>query len=152
MINNVSGAESSRRRLLTGAAAGGAAVATSMILPATGAHAETSTQVPGVPTVVDTSHASPEVARLFGSYFRAKSAADVDATMAHFAKSPFTYIDAILGWSFYTWQSLHDLFAQAMPGWPDGAKSYPTRVIGDTTSAVVFSTNTPGCSARRRFG
>ncbi|WP_051807999.1 hypothetical protein [Actinoplanes subtropicus] len=144
MINNVQRPALSRRKLLTGAAAGGAAVATSMILPRTAAYAETPTQVPGVPTVVDTSHAAPEVARLFGSYFRDKSAADVEATMAHFAKSPCTYIDAILGWPSYTWQSVHDVFAQYMPTWPAGAKSYPTRIIGDSTSAVVFFTNTPG--------
>lgn len=31
-----------------------------------------------------------------------------------------------------------------MPTWPAWAKSYPTRIIGDATSAVVFFTNTPG--------
>jgi hypothetical protein len=93
---------------------------------------------------LDTSHASPDVARWFSAYFRDKSATDVEATMAHFAKSPFAYIDAILGWPFYTWQSLHDLFAQYMPTWPAGAKSTPTRIIGNSTSAVVYFTNDVG--------
>jgi hypothetical protein len=30
-----------------------------------------------------------------------------------------------------------------MPQWPAGAKSYPTRILGDMTSAVVFVTDTP---------
>lgn len=30
-----------------------------------------------------------------------------------------------------------------MPQWPAGAKSYPTRILGDMASAVVFVTDTP---------
>ncbi|MBV2357600.1 nuclear transport factor 2 family protein [Streptomyces sp. J2-1] len=91
---------------------------------------------------VDVSLASPEVVRLFTSFFEAKTAADVDATMAHFARD-MTYIDATLGWSWYRWQDLHDLFAGLMPTWPKTAASYPTRIIGDATSALVHFTDTP---------
>ena len=150
MINNVQRPALSRRKLLTGAAAGGAAVATSMILPSAAAYDETPTQVPGVPTVVDTSHASPEVARLFGSYFRDKSAADVEATMAHFAKSPCTYIDAILGWATYTWQSCTTCSpSTCRPGRPGRS---PTRPGSSGMPPARWSSSpTPrGCSDRRR--
>jgi ketosteroid isomerase-like protein len=35
------------------------------------------------------------------------------------------------------------MWEQYMPQWPAGAKSYPTRILGDMTSAVVFTTDTP---------
>jgi ketosteroid isomerase-like protein len=91
---------------------------------------------------VDVTQATPEVVRLFASYFEAKTARNVDATMAHFAPD-MTYIDATLGWAWYRWQELYDLFAQLMPTWPRTAASYPTRIIGDTTSALVCFTDTP---------
>ena len=100
-------------------------------------------QIPGVSTVVDSSHATPEVTDLLVSFFTAKSAKDVDATMAFFAHHPFSYLDGTLGWEFPTWESLHDLFAKFMPYWPDHG-SYPTKILGDSTSAVVIFTNIAG--------
>ncbi|GLX48787.1 hypothetical protein Shyhy01_17370 [Streptomyces hygroscopicus subsp. hygroscopicus] len=91
---------------------------------------------------VDVTHATPEVVRLFASYFEAKTARDVDATMAHFARA-MTYIDATLGWAWYDWQSLYDLFAKLMPTWPGTSASYPTRILGDANSALVCFTDTP---------
>jgi len=35
------------------------------------------------------------------------------------------------------------MWEQYMPQWPAGAKSYPTQILGDMTSAVVFTTDTP---------
>jgi TAT (twin-arginine translocation) pathway signal sequence len=125
-----------RRDLLKGGAVIAAGVA--LASPAQAAPAATTI------TAVDTSHATPEVVRFFAAYFRDKSSGDPDATMAHFTPKPFAYIDAILGWPFYTWPELHDLFATVMPGWPEGARSYPTRIIGDATSAVVYFTNNAG--------
>jgi hypothetical protein len=141
-----------RRNLLKAAAVGGTAVAGGLLLPSA-ARASTRSggpagQVPGVVTAVDTSHASPAVVRFFSAYFRDKSARDVDATMAHFTKRPFAYIDAILGWPFLTWDSLRDLFVQHMPDWPAGANSYPTRIVGDETSAIVYFTNDAGLFGR----
>jgi len=130
-----------RRRLMKSAVLGGAAAAAGLALPSA---ALASARTAGTSPAIDTSHASPEVARWFSAYFRDKSAADVDATMAHFDRKPFAYIDAILGWPFYTWQSLRDLFAQVMPTWPGGAKSTPTRILGDATSALVYFTNDAG--------
>jgi hypothetical protein len=63
---------------------------------------------------------------------------------AHFSRQLTTYIDAILGWHWYTWQALHDALAQWYPTWPKDSKSDPTRILGDTTSAILFFTDTPG--------
>jgi ketosteroid isomerase-like protein len=35
------------------------------------------------------------------------------------------------------------MWEQYMPQWPAGAKSYPTQILGDMTSAVVLVTDTP---------
>jgi hypothetical protein len=134
----------SRRKLLHGTALGGAALAVTSVLPAGIASAHGSdgvSQVPGIPTVIDTSHASHDVAELFSRYFRTKSAKDVEGLMAFFARQPMNYIDAILGWPFYSWQELHDLFSRYMPQWPKEGTSSPVRILGDSTSAVVFFTN-----------
>jgi hypothetical protein len=89
---------------------------------------------------VDTSHATAAVARFFSSFFRAKSKANVDETMSYFSRAKLTYIDATLGLAKYDGQSLHDQFAEFMPHWPTGSASYPSRIMGDASSAVVFFT------------
>jgi hypothetical protein len=48
-----------------------------------------------------------------------------------------------LGWAWYSWRELYDLFAQLMPTWPETAASYPTRIVGNSDSALVFFTDTP---------
>ena len=73
---------------------------------------------------VDVTRAAPGVVRVLTSYFEAKTAADLDATMAHFSRN-VTYVDATLGWSWYSRKELYDLFAQLMPTWPKTAASYP---------------------------
>ncbi|MFF0083078.1 nuclear transport factor 2 family protein [Streptomyces canus] len=141
----------SRRGMLTGSLLAGGAIAGTVLVPGPASAATPArsgpvgtVQVPGVQSSVDVSHTTSRPVELFSSYFRDKSSANPDRTMAHFATSPFTYIDAILGWPFYTWKSLHDFFVQYMPQWPSDARSYPTRIIGGPTGAVVFFTNTPG--------
>ncbi|MEU3985370.1 nuclear transport factor 2 family protein [Streptomyces sp. NPDC026672] len=133
---------SSRRALLTTAlgttAAVGLAAGTASAAPAP--RAARSVEILG--REVDVTHATPDVVRLFASYFEAKTARDVEATMAHFAPH-ITYVDATLGWPWYNWQDLHDLFAGLMPTWPATSASYPTRIVGDASSAVVFFTDTP---------
>ncbi|WP_052454481.1 sigma-70 family RNA polymerase sigma factor family protein [Streptomyces nodosus] len=142
----------SRRGILRGVAVGGGAVAAAALLPAGAAHADdrgpagggTVRQVPGVHTVIDTSHATDEAARIFSAYFRTKSAKDYEGISTFFSKQNANYLDAILGWPFYGWQAIHDLFAQYMPRWPKDGTSSPVRILGDATSAVVFFTNTTG--------
>jgi hypothetical protein len=49
----------------------------------------------------------------------------------------------MLGWGWTTNADLRKVWEQYMPGWTAEAKSYPTRILGDLTSAVVFMTDTP---------
>lgn len=137
-----------RRSLLRNVALAGAAVAASTLVPTGAAAAGTKGHHHGSPPQganadVDTSHATSEVAKLFVRYFQDKTRADVDATMSYFSRSKITYVDATLGWPWYTWDELKALFAQYMPTWPATARSYPTRILGDSKSAVVIFTDTP---------
>jgi hypothetical protein len=95
------------------------------------------------PDVVVTSHATPEVASFFKSYFTAKSEHKPVATTDHFSEAHLTYIDAALGWPFYSKKGMTDLFEQYMPKWPPTGLSYPTRITGDMHSALVAFTDTP---------
>jgi hypothetical protein len=95
------------------------------------------------PDVVVTSHATPEVASFFKSYFTAKSEHKPAGTTDHFSEAHLTYIDATLGWPFYSKKGMTDLFKQYMPKWPPSGLSYPTRITGDMHSAVVAFTDTP---------
>ncbi|TQS45110.1 nuclear transport factor 2 family protein [Cryptosporangium phraense] len=95
------------------------------------------------PDVVETSHASKGAADFLRSFFTAKSQHKVDATASHFNKQQAAYYDATLGWPAESYDAVRKIFADAMPNWPKEAKSYPTRIIGDTRSAVVLFTDTP---------
>ena len=99
---------------------------------------------PGVDVVIDGSHATTEVTLLVRNYLARKSEADPDGVMAYFSHNPVTYIDAVLGWSWYDWDSLLTAMGQFMPNWPKDGKSYPTRILGNSTSAIVFFTDTAG--------
>ncbi|MFB7285897.1 hypothetical protein [Actinacidiphila glaucinigra] len=92
---------------------------------------------------VDVSKATPDVVQFLASYFEAKSGDDVDALMAHFLPESITYVDATVGWAFRDWQTLYDKFAELLEAWPAEAVAYPTRIIGDFDSAVVFFTDSP---------
>ena len=98
---------------------------------------------PLYPDVVDTSHATPQAASFFKSYFTAKSEHKPVPTTDHFSDAHLTYIDAALGWPFYSKKGMTDLFVQYMPKWPPTGLSYPTRISGDTHSALVAFTDTP---------
>lgn len=98
---------------------------------------------PLFPKVVDATHATAGAVKFFDSFFTAKSRHDVDATMNHFSRAKLTYVDATLGWPFYSYEALRDVFAQYMPKWPPSGLSYPTRILGNERSAVVAFTDTP---------
>ena len=98
---------------------------------------------PIYPDVVNTSHATPEVAAFFKSYFTAKSEHKPVSTLDDFSEAHLTYIDATLGWPFYSKKGMTELFEQYMPKWPPSGLSYPTRISGDTHSALVAFTDTP---------
>jgi hypothetical protein len=95
------------------------------------------------PNVVDTSHATPDAAAFFKSYFTAKSEHKPVPTTDHFSEAHLTYIDAALGWPFYSKKGMTDLFENYMPKWPAAGLSYPTRISGDTHSTLVAFTDTP---------
>jgi len=114
-------------------------VAAALTLVATaGLHAETL-----YPEVADTSHATPQAAAFFKSYFAAKSEHKPAPTTDHFSEAHLTYIDAALGWPFYSKKGMTEIFEQFMPKWPPTGLSYPTRISGDMHSAVVAFTDTP---------
>ena len=108
------------------------------LLAATSLQAE-----PLYPDVVNTSHATPEAASFFKSYFTAKSEHKPLPTTDHFSEAHLTYIDAALGWPFYNKKGMTEVFEQFMPKWPPAGLSYPTRISGDTHSALVAFTDTP---------
>lgn len=88
-------------------------------------------------------YGTPEARDIFRRFFTAKSAHLVEASHSFFHPDRTFYADAALGWSWPSSESLRAVWAEYMPGWPAEALSYPTRVIGDATSAVVFMTDTP---------
>ena len=94
------------------------------------------------PEVANTSHATPQVAAFFKSYFTAKSEHKPVPTTDHLTEAHLTYIDAALGWPFYNKKGMTEIFEQFMPKWPPTGLSYPTRISGDMHSAVVAFTDT----------
>ena len=95
------------------------------------------------PEIVDATHATPKAAEFFHSFFAAKNRHDVDVTMNHFSKTTLTYMGATLGWPFYTYDALKDVFVEYVPKWPPSGLSYPTLILGDEHSALVAFTDTP---------
>ncbi|MDH6221906.1 hypothetical protein [Streptomyces pseudovenezuelae] len=93
---------------------------------------------------LDRSHTTDGVVRRLVGLYAAKSRHDVEATTSHFHRPRLTYIDAAFNGYSPSWQPYHDYFAYVMPTWPASAVSYPTRIIGDSRSAVVMFTDTPG--------
>lgn len=142
------GSATTRRHLLRSAAVGGTAVAAASLLPGIAwadPRARADAQyVEGVDVLPDTSHATSALAEHIRGYFQAKSDKDLDRQTSYFCRNQFTYIDGILGWHWYTWDAMRDALAGWYPTWPQGTKSYPTRILGDTTSAILVFTDTPG--------
>ncbi|MDT3439300.1 hypothetical protein [Pseudofrankia sp. BMG5.37] len=139
--------QTTRRTLLRGAVLGGTGIATASLLApgsASAADAGNGLVFPGVDVVIDSSHATAEVAALVRRYLTSKSAQDLDGWMSFFSRDLITYIDAVVGAGFYNWDSLRASLSQFMSNWPSDGKSYPTRILGDATSAVVFFTDTAG--------
>ncbi|WP_405876329.1 nuclear transport factor 2 family protein [Streptomyces sp. NBC_00005] len=139
---------STRRQLLRAAAVGGTAAAAASLLP-TSAWADTRARggaqyVAGVDVIPDASHATNALVTHIRGYYQAKSDKNLDWQMSYFSREQFTYIDAILGWHWYAWEDMHKALAGWYPTWPADSKSYPTRLLGDTTSAILVFTDTPG--------
>ena len=101
--------QTTRRTLLRGAVLGGTGIAAASLLApgsASAADAGDGLVFPGVDVVIDSSHATTDVAVLVRSYLAAKSAHDLDGWMSFFSRNLITYIDAVVGAAFYSWDSL----------------------------------------------
>ena len=147
--------DATRRQLLRTAAVGAGAIAAASVLPtvaqaATGSSATVIGKpgphpyVPGVDVLPDTSHAGHDLAPHIRGYFEAKSTKNLDWQTSYFNAKQFTYIDAILGWHWYSKADLTAALKTWYPTWPTDSRSYPTRLLGDTTSAILIFTDTPG--------
>jgi len=139
--------QATRRRLLRGALLGGTGIAAaSLLAPASASAADAGGGFvfPGVDVVIDSSHATTEVAALVLRYLASKSAHDLDGWMSFFSRRQITYIDAVVDAAYYSWDALRDALSQFMPNWPSDGKSYPTRILGNATGAIVFFTDTEG--------
>jgi hypothetical protein len=147
--NTGAGRGTTRRQLLRGAAVGTTALAATSLLSPVDAWADPrgrggSQYVEGVEVLPDTSHAARALVSHIRGYFQAKSDKNLDWQMSYFSSERFTYIDAILGWHWYAWKDMRDALAGWYPTWPKNSKSYPTRLLGDTSSAILVFTDTPG--------
>ena len=134
-----------RAVVLAGLGGAGAIAAATVLAGATPALASTPSappaRLPDPPQ--DVTHATPLLVQRVNSLFRDKTARDVDGFMSHFSRNPLYYTDATLGWYIPTWTALQAIFAQYMPTWPDTARSYATRIIGDENSAIVEFVDSP---------
>lgn len=95
------------------------------------------------PDITDISHASPSAAAFFRGYFTAKSLHDANGWLRHFHPSQIVYYDATLGFGWDTRSSLAADLTALTKTWPESAKSYPLRVLGNSASAVVVFVDTP---------
>ena len=114
-------------------------MSTEPVAPATPGAAD----APVYPVVADTRHATDELCAFLASFFAAKNSHDVGATMQHFSPDVVTYTDSVLGWPLDGFEIIEGTFLHYMPTWPATALSYPTRILGDTGSALVAFTDTP---------
>jgi hypothetical protein len=134
-----------RRAVVLGGLGGAGAIAATVLAGTTPALAS----IPSAPSVrlpdppQDVTHATPLLVQRVNRLFRDKTARDVDGFMSHFSQNPLYYTDATLGWYVPSWAALKAIFAQYMPTWPDTARSYATRIIGDENSAIVEFTDSP---------
>jgi hypothetical protein len=77
------------------------------------------------------------------SFFEAKTACDVEGTMAYFAPAMACYMDATLGWDFGSHAALKAVFEQYMPTWAPPARSYASKILAGEHSALVHMVDTP---------
>jgi len=86
---------------------------------------------------------APRLHTLLERLFEAKTAADVDRTMAYFAPDMAGYIDATLGWDFDSYTALEAVFERYMPAWAPPARSYASKILAGDESALVHMVDTP---------
>lgn len=139
----------SRRTMLRA----GAAVGTTVALGAAGAALGAGTasaaasrpgKLPYPPDVTDTSHCTPEVAEIFRGFYTAKSEHNAKKLMSYFSTTNAYYIDASSGGLWPSWDALNNFFTPYFAsGLPADAISYPLRIVGDASSALVEFEDAP---------
>jgi ketosteroid isomerase-like protein len=80
---------------------------------------------------------------LFGKYFAARAAQDVEGTLAYLSPDLITYTDATLGMALDSYAAVKAGFEQYMPTWAPPARSYPTKILAGSESALVHLVDTP---------
>jgi hypothetical protein len=91
----------------------------------------------------DIGNATPEAIALVTAFFRDKTARDPERFMANFSRNQLTCGDGTLGVKYSTWSEVQAAMAQAMPAWPVTSRAYPTKILGDARSAMVFYVDSP---------
>lgn len=91
---------------------------------------------------VDTTHAAPALVDIMRGFFAAKNSHHPEALIACFADGVSAYADGTLGWVIPGREAIRATFAQYLPKWGEG-RSYPIRILGNATSALVIATDTP---------
>jgi ketosteroid isomerase-like protein len=87
--------------------------------------------------------AASQLPELLGKYFAARAAQDVEGTLAYLSPDMITYTDATLGMALDSHAAVRAGFEQYMPTWASPARSYPTKILAGSESALVYLTDTP---------
>ena len=90
---------------------------------------------------LDATHGTRALAELATAIFRDKTIDPGDAFMAHYDKEAH-YSDAVLGFK-NDFEAIQATMGPLTARWPDNARAYPTRVLGDTDSAIIFFVDEP---------
>lgn len=93
--------------------------------------------------VTDTSHCSPAVAEILRGFFTAKSEHNTAELLSYWSKTNVYYVDAGLGAVLPNRDALNGFYVSTFANVPPTALSYPLRIVGDSSSAVVEFVNTP---------
>jgi len=96
-----------------------------------------------VDPAVDISNATPEAVALVTAVLRDKTARNPERFMANFSRTQLTCGDGTLGVKYSSWSEVEAAMAQAMPAWPPTSRAYPTKILGDARSAMVFYVDSP---------
>jgi hypothetical protein len=90
---------------------------------------------------LDVSHATPEFADFMVSYMAARSSGDVNTILEHFNRSETVYLDQPFNAAHVNFDEVRAIFAKIQGFATPGFRTYPTKVLGDTRSGVVFFTD-----------
>jgi hypothetical protein len=90
---------------------------------------------------LDATHGTQGLAELVTAIFRDKTLDPGDAFAARFDKEAH-YSDVVLGFK-NDFEAISASMGPFTARWPDTARAYPTRVLGDENSAIVFFVDEP---------